>query len=101
MMRSVLAYGLLIFLALPSVKAWQHVQDGHVEIRCKEDIPNHIHQAEYGCDFHKYHFSISLQAPVLQLEEATSPTPERIVPGFFTVPEREARRLFSLRAPPV
>lgn len=101
MLRTALAYGLLFCLALPSAKAWQHVRDGHVEILCSENIPNHIHQAEFSCEFQKYPFSMLLQAPGPELREATSPVRNPISSGAATAPEREALRLYSLRAPPV
>ena len=100
MKRAVLAYVLLFCLAIPPGNAWQHVMDGHIDIRCKEDIPSHIHQAEFGCDFHKFHFSMSLQAPLPELGEDTALCYRQFSSGVIAAPERQAPRLFSLRAPP-
>ena len=101
MIRTVLAYVLFLCLAIPSVKAWQHVLDGHIEIHCKEDIPSHFHQAEFSCDLHKFHFSMSLQAPVLELGENPALSYLQFSSGIISAPECQAVRLFCLRAPPV
>lgn len=101
MMRTFLAYSLLICLALPSAKAWQHALNGHIEIHCSQDIPNHIHQAEYSCDFHLYSFSPALQAPTLEIRLSDLPAHFRIRSTTRPAPEQASLRYFALRAPPV
>lgn len=101
MIRAFLAYGLLICLALPTAKAWQHALDGHVEIHCSEDIPNHIHQAEYGCDFLEYSFSVPLHAPVLELLLSRTVVLVRNSQNTVPTPEQATLRYCALRAPPV
>lgn len=101
MIRTVLAYGLLLCLALPTAKAWQHALDGHIEIHCRQDIPNHIHQAEFGCDFDKYSFSVPLHAPVLELGLDNQPVFSRNSATHPVAPEQASFRYFALRAPPV
>ena len=101
MFRTILAYSMMLAMPLPSASAWQHLLDGHFEIHCHENIPNHIHQAEFSCDFYQVHFSISLQSPALELGVARSGAFGPILSGFHTMPGCKALRLCSLRAPPV
>ena len=101
MIRTLLAYGLLLCLALPTAKAWQHALEGHLEVHCNTDIPDHVHKAEYGCDFHKYSFSVSLQAPVLELRGATPQILFRKMAMKQAAPPQAPFRYFALRAPPV
>ncbi len=101
MIRTLLAYGLILCMALPMAKAWQHTLDGHLEVHCRKDIPDHIHKAEYGCDFHKYSFSVSLHAPVLELREATPQVLFRKMAMQQAAAQQAPFRYFTLRAPPV
>lgn len=101
MIRTALSFLLLALMALPGAYKLSHALNGHIEIQCNEDIPNHFHQGEFDCDFHDFYFQTALQAPVLEF--TTLRETRTWMPGESGPDPRyaEAYRYFSLRAPPV
>ena len=101
MLKRLISYILIAGLSLPALKDWEHLLSGnHLEIHCDEGIPNHFHQSEFDCDFHKFHFTIAL--------EGLSWNYDTPVFHFFKSDTPEVEKLFSrgpidynyLRGPP-
>ena len=101
MIRILISWLLFVCLSLPTVAKLSHALDGHIRIECNEDIPNHIHQAEFDCEFHKYHIVTPLEASCFLWEPYQFAVNHR--PLIYTVQgvAGDSPRFYSLRAPPV
>lgn len=88
-------------MALPSAVKTVHAFYGHTDIVCHSDIPNHIHEAEFDCSFHTFHFSVPLHAqPMVWTLEVPDRYWKQTYPeltGF----QGSIPYSFGLRAPPV
>ena len=101
MLRNLVLLILTISLALPSVKDWGHLLSGnHSEIHCDTDIPNHIHKAEFDCDFHKFHFSVASETIFFSFALPTFHTFKSDTPEYNKFLSSTTIRYYSLRGPP-
>jgi hypothetical protein len=101
MLRSLIAFLLLISLTVPSVQDWHHFLEGHKEIHCDSGIPNHVHQAEFDCEFHKFHFSFALKVETLEFELSATPISKGVPNTFYPSFSNSVSTLTSGRAPPL
>lgn len=101
MLRNLVTYLLVLSLSLPVLKDWDHLLSGnHKEIHCDPDIPNHIHQAEFDCDFHKFHYSLALEAIFWNIESPVFHYYKTETPDLNEIISRTPQHVTALRGPP-
>ena len=99
-MNRIFATYLIFSLMLPSVMQIAHSIQGHFEIHCNEDIPNHFHQAEFDCDYNKFFtFQYTLE-PDFEVSRTYSLIHKVSVDFNWMTPEAQSVGEIRLRAPP-
>jgi hypothetical protein len=101
MLKRLISYILIVGLALPALRDWDHLLSGnHKEIHCDEGIPNHFHQSEFDCDFHKFHFTIALENLNWNYDFPVFHFFKSATPKFQYLFSRSSIDLTYLRGPP-
>lgn len=101
MIRRLISFLLLLSLTVPTAEDWHHFWEGHKEIHCDSGIPNHFHQAEFDCEFHKFHFSFALQVAFFEFDLSETAISKAVPNSFYPTFSSSVSTFFSGRAPPV
>ena len=92
---------ILLALAIPDVAKISHAVYKHKEQTCLKKGTVHFHEAEFDCDFHKYHITTYFYPEAINY---TILIPEHSVnqnKNYYFLLSEFQKLHFSLRGPPV
>ena len=98
---SCIAILILAALSIPDIAKITHAINEHKEFSCSEKSKVHFHEAEFDCDFHKYHITTYF-TPIKNNYSLFSPKIEvKQNQNYYSLLSEFQKLHFSLRGPPI
>jgi hypothetical protein len=101
LLLSCIAIFLLGALAIPDVAKISHDVFEHKEQTCQEKTKVHFHEAEFDCDFHKYHITTYFTPELYSFQFIQPELHQTKNENFYFLLSEFQQLHFSLRGPPV